>query len=201
MPPCGSTQRGDGRIPVFLDPKTNPLKGRQVEDLVHDVLAGRRVELPPDVVRFMLRRGGFLLLIDSLDEIDEQSRDDGLQPFLVRDADNWCVFAAQQPLLARAQVRLARVLVFTPARARAYLRKRLGEDMWDRLPEAAQTIAKVPKDLDLIADLLRSGQPEAIPTDRAGLYRHCSNATVSWGAGPKHSTTALARSMPLLSGC
>lgn len=159
------------RLPVLLDLRTSPLaSGRHLEDLIRDQVTGGGVELPDDVLDFIIRKGGLLLLVDSLNEIDEATLKPELHAFLTRDAGNWIVLASQDDFLQRDDVQIDALRSFTPAQARRYLARVTGHNVWNRLPAEARALAKTPKDLEIVADILKRLSPEAVPTRRAALY-------------------------------
>jgi streptogramin lyase len=162
----------DRRLPVLLNLRRSPSTGDRIEELVRDVMRGGGVELPDDVMRFLIEKGGLLLLLDSANEVSGDSLRDALDEFLTRDANNWVIVASQQDLLRRPDVALSYLRSFTPQLARAALAKlRREEDVWDRLPQAAQRLALNPKDLEVLARVLEAVAPEDVPIRRAALYR------------------------------
>lgn len=162
-----------GELPLLMDLRTQPLAGRRMEDLIADELKGHGLkDMPEEVLRFWLRKGGFLLLIDSLNEVDSKVIKSELQAFLNRDFHNRIVMASQLDLLKRRDVQVFHLAEVSTAQARDYLREVVGADLWERLPGEVQGLARNPQDLTLLGEVLKDTAPEEVPTNRAELYRN-----------------------------
>jgi hypothetical protein len=175
--------RGSARLPLFLDLRTHPLAGGSLEGLIHEALRSGKVELPPAVIDFLIGKGGFLLLVDSLNEIPEQQVRDAFHPFLNRDANNEILIASQIDVLERPDLPVYLLAEVTSEQARAFLREAVGNDVWDELPESARVLARNPQDLALLAVIIHNLGPSKVPTRRAALYREMlnqDNAMVDW---------------------
>lgn len=170
----------DARVPVLLDLRTHPIAGREVEDLIRDALrggGGRRlrsggVEVPDSVLDHLVRKGGFILLIDSLNELPGREEVQSLHPFFNRDASNYTVIASQADLLERRDFVVHGLSEVTEEQARSYLSEAVGWDAWEALPEEAKALTPNPQDLELLGEVLRAiGPDRPLPSRRAGLYR------------------------------
>jgi hypothetical protein len=65
-------QRGERVLaPVLIDLRTHVLSGRKIQDLVRDALRGAGVELADGDLDFLIGKGGFLILVDSLNELPD----------------------------------------------------------------------------------------------------------------------------------
>ena len=65
-------QRGEHvPAPMLIDLRTHVLRGRNVQDLVRDALRGAGVELADGDIDFLISKGGFLILADSLNELPD----------------------------------------------------------------------------------------------------------------------------------
>jgi hypothetical protein len=60
-------------LPVLIDLRTHVLSGRAVKDLIRDTLRGGGVELADGDIDFLIGKGGFLILVDSLNELPNQA--------------------------------------------------------------------------------------------------------------------------------
>jgi ligand-binding sensor domain-containing protein len=160
-----------GELPLLIDLRTHPLAGRQVEDIIADELKGHGLELPDETLRFWLKKGGFLILVDSLNEVDSKVIKNELQAFLNRDFHNRIVMASQLDLLERRDVQVFQLAEVNGEQARQYLREVLGIDLWERLAPEVHTLARNPQDLSLLGEVLQVAAPEDVPTKRAELYR------------------------------
>jgi ligand-binding sensor domain-containing protein len=159
-----------GELPLLIDLRTQPLGGRQLEDVIADELKGHGVELPDDMLRFWLKKGGFLLLVDSLNEVDSKVIKNDLQAFLNRDFHNRIIMASQLDNLERRDVQVLQLAEVSGEQARKYLEEVLGRDLWERLPVEVQGLARNPQDLTLLGGVLQAAPPEEVPTHRAELY-------------------------------
>jgi hypothetical protein len=56
---------------VLIDLRTHVLSGRKVQDLVRDALHGAGVKLTDGDLDFLIGKGGFLILVDSLNELPD----------------------------------------------------------------------------------------------------------------------------------
>src|SRR5208282_5571918 len=84
-------------LPVAIDLRTHVLTGRAVQDLVLDALRGGGVELSDPDLSFLIGKGGFLILVDSLNELPADAQP--LHTFFHRDAYNRTLVASQLDLL------------------------------------------------------------------------------------------------------
>ncbi len=69
---------------MLLDLRASLPESSSVISLVRNVLRGGSVEIPDDVIEFMLRRGSFLLLVDSVNEARIDDVKKTFQPFLTQ---------------------------------------------------------------------------------------------------------------------
>jgi hypothetical protein len=160
------------KLPLLLDLRTAPLVEGGIEALLRGALQGAGVELPTDALDFLIRKGRFLLLLDSLNEVpDVTALKNALHTFLQRDAHNWILVASQLDLLERQDMGVYYLQEVTEKEASTYLSKVTGEDLWDRLPPEAQLLARNPQDLALLGEILSHMRPDTLPTRRADLYR------------------------------
>ena len=129
------------------------------------------MELPDDVLEFFFRKGGFLLLIDSLNEIPDDDAKKAFGPFLTSFTRNRVLFASQTDVLRRPSTAVFRLMEITDEQARYYLIRTTGNDVWDRLPTEARQFGRNPQNLALLAEILTEVAPEKVPVRRADLYR------------------------------
>lgn len=157
--------------PILIDLRTHVLSGRSVSDLVRDALRGAGVELSDADLEFLIRKGGFLILIDSLNELSNLADARLFHTFFNQDAYNRVIIASQQDLIGRDDIHLFNLAEVTPEQAATYLAKATGRDLYSSLPAEAQILARNPQDLVLLAEVARALGTAPIPTRRAELYR------------------------------
>jgi len=158
-------------LPILIDLRTSPVASRSVEQLLRDALKGGQVELPDDQLDFLIAKGGFLLLIDSVNEAPAQAVAAAFHPFLNRDTDNAVIMASQVDVLERADMPAFNLAEVTPELARQHLAKAVGRDIWDALSPDAQALTRNPQDLTLLIEVVKALGPAKVPTHRAELYR------------------------------
>ena len=120
---------------------------------------------------FLFQKGGFLFLIDALNEVSQDSVKQMFFPLLSGNARNRILFASQSDVLQRPQTRVCTLNATSPTQAKQYLEKCLGHDVWDDLPIEARRLAESPQNLALLAEVLISTDPKQVPVHRADLYR------------------------------
>jgi ligand-binding sensor domain-containing protein len=170
-------------LPLLIDLRTHPLAGRQMEDLIVDELKGHELrDLPEDMLKFWTRKGGLLLLVDSLNEVGSKVIKNEFQAYLNRDRHNRIVMASQLDLLERRETHVFRLAEVDAAQARQYLKEVTGRDLWDQLPLEVQGLARNPQNLRLLGEM-RIERPQDVPKNRAALYAHLlsqDTALSSW---------------------
>ncbi|HJT15524.1 MAG TPA: hypothetical protein VJ790_23075, partial [Dongiaceae bacterium] len=158
-------------LPILIDLRTSPVASRTVEQLVHDALKGGQVELPDDQLDFLIAKGGFLLLIDSVNEAPSEAVAAAFHPFLNRDTDNAVIMASQVDVLERADLPAFNLAEVSPELAKEHLLKAVGRDIWEDLSLDAQALTRNPQDLTLLIEVVKALGPARVPTHRAELYR------------------------------
>src|SRR5208283_5022328 len=101
-------------LPVAIDLRTHVLTGRAVQDLVLDALRGGGVELSDSDLGFLIAKGGFLILVDSLNELPDQADAQLFHTFFNRDAHNRTLIASQLDLIRRDDMRIFNLAEVTP---------------------------------------------------------------------------------------
>jgi hypothetical protein len=157
-------------LPVLIDLRINVLTGRAVQDLVLDALRGGGVELSDSDLNSLIDKGGFLILVDSLNELPNPADARLFHTFFNRDAHNRSLIATQVDLIRRDDVSIFNLAEVTPEQAAKYLEEATGSDVYPNLPPEAQALARNPQDLALLADVVRSLGAANIPIHRAELY-------------------------------
>ena len=160
---------GTVSLPVLLDAPTHLGRKGDLADALKDALRrDGKVELPDDALDFLIRKGGFLILVDGLNELPGAA--DALKPFLNRDAGNAVLMASQMDIRRRQDVAAFTMVEVSPKRAAAYLDAVVGRGTWDALPPGLRTLTRNPQDLSLIAEVGRRLGPKNLPSRRADLY-------------------------------
>lgn len=178
-----NVKKKERNLPILIDLRTHPIAGRTLEDVICDVLRGYRVELSDDVIKFLIKKGGFLVLVDSLNEINPSILKNEFQSFLNRNANNKVLMASQLNFLKRRDTQMYNMAELNAQQAREYLCTVLSSDPWERLPAEVQALGRNPQDLALISEVLLALPPEEVPTHRADLYRellHRDAALIAW---------------------
>jgi hypothetical protein len=85
--------------PVLIDLRTHVLSGRPVQNLVRDSLHGAGVELTDADLDFLIGKGGFLILIDSLNELPDPADARLFHTFFNQDAGNFALVVSQVDLI------------------------------------------------------------------------------------------------------
>jgi len=176
---CGTSKQFlEGKtdfLPVLIDLGSHPPGDKDFSRLILNELRGADVELPDDTLLFFLEKGGFLVLIDSLNEVhNETALAQMLHTFLNRDARNRIILASQTDPLERNDILLYKLSEVTGEQAKEHLvavDALSSKDQWDDLPAEAKEMASNPQDLDLLSTILQHTKPELAPTHRADLYR------------------------------
>jgi ligand-binding sensor domain-containing protein len=161
----------DVPVPLLIDLRTHVLAGRSVLDLVRDALRGAGVELGGEDLDFLVRKGGFLILVDSLNELPNLADAQLFHTFFNQDAYNQVLIASQLDLIRRDDVHVFNLAEVSPEQAAKYLADATGRDLYPGLPSEAQMLARNPQDLALLAEVARALGTAPIPTRRAELYR------------------------------
>jgi len=165
-------QRGERvPVPLLIDLRTNVLTDRTVQDLVRDALRGAGVELENGVLDFLIGKGGFLILVDSLNELPKPDDARRFHTFFSQDANNFVLIASQVDLLRRQDTPVFNLAEVTPEQAASYLADAIGRDLYADLPPEAQALARNPQDLALLAEVAKALGTARVPTRRAELYR------------------------------
>jgi hypothetical protein len=160
-------------VPVLIDLRTNVLSGRKVQDLVRDKLHGAGVELADEDLDFLIGKGGFLILIDSLNERPNSA--DALHTFFNQDACNFVLVASQVDLIRRQDTPLFNLAELTAEQVASYLADATGHDIYSELPPEAQALARNPQDLAELAKVAKALGTARVPTHRAELYQEILN--------------------------
>lgn len=158
-------------MPLLINMRTDWSKGQTISSTIKSVVSGEGVELPLDVVEFFVAKGGFLILIDSLNEVDTASGGEVLNTFLTSNSRNRVLIASQIDTLQRAQTRVLAIDVIGEGEARKYVASRVGTDIWELLPEEAKKLAENPQNLEMLCEALTATNCSEIPLRRADLYR------------------------------
>lgn len=162
----------ESKIPLFLSLSHGAAATGGIEARIRNTLTRGGVDLPEDVVRAMIDKGNFFLLMDGLDDVhDPNTLRTDLHAFLDQDTRNWVLMVGQEELLERADITRVHLLDVTLAQARTYLQDVIAADLWEHLPIATQMLTRKPQDLAVLGDILPSLRPEDLPTRRVDLYR------------------------------
>jgi len=146
-----------------------------VQNLVRDSLHGAGVELTDADLDFLIGKGGFLSLIDSLNELPDPADARLFHTFFNQDAGNFALVVSQVDLIRRQDTPLFNLAEVAPEQAANYLAEVVGRDVFTELPSEAQVLARNPQDLALLAEVAKALGTACVPTHRAELYREILN--------------------------
>jgi hypothetical protein len=158
-------------LPILINLRTDWAIGQSICTTIKNIVSGSGVELPLDVMEFLLAKGGFLILFDSLNEVESASAKGVLNPFLTSNSGNRVLFASQIDSLQRPQTRVIGLDIVTEGEARKYMAAKVGPDMWDLLPPETKNLAQNPQNLELLCETLVATNHSQVPVHRADLYR------------------------------
>lgn len=158
-------------VPLFLNLRTDWVAGLSITDMVANALRGVGVELSSDVIAFMVGKGNFLLLVDSLNEVDSAGSRSTLLPFLASNGAARILIASQRDSIEQTHLKICRLSIVSADQAREYIFSTTGKDLWPQLPKEAQRLAENPQNLMLLTETLNSGFTDDMPLHRADLYR------------------------------
>jgi hypothetical protein len=162
--------------PVLIDLRTHALSGdRNVQDLIRDSLRGAGVELADPDIDFLIGKGGFLILVDSLNELPDPGDARVFHTFFNQDARNFVLVASQVDLIRRPDMPTFNLAEVTPQQASSYLAEAAGRDIYAELPQEAQLLARNPQDLALLAEVAITLGTARVPIHRAELYAEILN--------------------------
>lgn len=156
-------------IPILLDLRTHATPAHDIAVLVIDAIKRAGVELPDRVLARLLDRGGFLVLIDALDDLEDARAGAALHAYLSRNSRNLVLIASRRDLVRRNDLTCYRIADVPAARAQRYLQASLGEDLFEQLPTETRALTGLPQDLALLAPFI-AGNDGLLPTRRAELY-------------------------------
>src|ERR1700730_3458363 len=139
------------------------------------MLRGASVELADTDLDFLISKGGFLILVDSLNELPDPADARLFHTFFNQDAGNLVLVASQVDLIRRQDTPLFNLGEVTPEQAASYLAESVGRDVYSELPQEAQALARNPQDLALLAEFATALGAARVPTHRAELYREILN--------------------------
>ena len=157
------------QIPVLLNAPIHLPGAESLSEAIK--LALRRegnLELPDSALDYLLRKGGFLVLIDSLNEYPDARQK--IVDFINADPNNYLLVASQTDLLRHPDVKQYRLRQVTDSQAREYVDARVGTGTWVKLSDPMKALAHNPKDLNLIVDVILNLGTDKLPTRRAALY-------------------------------
>ena len=159
-------------IPVFIP--LGRYQGQRVEDMVGAQLDSYGGLKDKQIVSWYVNQGGFLYLIDGLNEVDEATRNN-VNRFIDegRRKNEFCV-SSQESYPGFAWITEVRLAYLSPDNIRKIIRARLS----DR--KASETLAqfsqrtfaeyKLPQDVEFLLQTLSDSNSSAVPQSKAELY-------------------------------
>jgi hypothetical protein len=159
-----------GVVPIFLP--LSRYKGESVEKMFYAQLANYGRLTDEVLVNRCLLQGGFLIFIDSLNEIDEAQRNQ-VNSFVDQhwNANYLCV-SSQEGYPEFTGLEKAELEPLEPAKIREFLQLRLGPEEADSvIREFTEELYKeyrIPQDLEFVIELKKQGRP--LPLTKQALY-------------------------------
>ncbi len=172
---CGdslSSTIRDCRWPVLL--RLNSLEGAtvdEVERLFIRELARNGEIKDPDLSKLFLKDGGFLLLLDGLNEVDQQKQRGVVEFARLNSPHNLICIASQTPYAEDKELSTIPMPEFTDEKIREFIRHRLGDKtsaLLARLSDATFQLYRNPMELELALELVGSG--DCLPDSKLELY-------------------------------
>lgn len=158
-----------GAIPVFL-----PLQryhGLPLEKIFHARLERFGLITDEKLSIFLLKQGGFLVLIDGLNEVDEAARR-LVNPFIDTYGNaNYICVSSQEAYSEFTWIDRVNMSPLGEVQIRDVLRGRLGSQAEITIREfdqATYELYGIPQDLDFVIEILKQGKP--LPLSRSELY-------------------------------
>ncbi len=183
-------RRDGGRLPILLSAVHNLNDGTALAEAAKQALRrDGNVELPDRILDHLIAKGGFILLIDGLNEAPEAVS--MVSQFANVDASNHLIVASQSDLLRRDDMVPYRLSEVSQPLAKEYIQDRCGHGVWERLPQKIVALARNPMDLDLIAEVLDGLGVDNFPTQRSALYAARFNADTAFAEWVETADTRL----------
>jgi hypothetical protein len=173
-------------VPVFVP--LSRYRGQPPDDMVHSQLRKFGLVTDPEIARVMVESGGFLILLDGLNEVERTTRDN-IRSFVdAYSGRGSCLFVvtSQDDDVELGAVRLD-VPLLDKKGIEKILRSRLSADLAkdaiDHLDDRACQLLQLPQDLDLVIDLFDRLKAVKIPVSRRELYdRVFDGVRAKWSA-------------------
>lgn len=157
-------------IPLFLP--IARYQGETLEMMIHAQLANYGRLTDKELTAWFIQQGGFLILIDGLNEVDETMRHK-INTFVDQNWKANCLCISSQDSYPEFQgIEKEEVISLGPEHVNEILRRRLGVDRADQIIRElnAKTYDeyRVPQDLEFAIDLLKTGT--SLPLSKHSLY-------------------------------
>ncbi|MDX6404654.1 MAG: branched-chain amino acid transport system substrate-binding protein [Blastocatellia bacterium] len=176
-------------IPLLIDLRRHPIQDHgDFTDMIVDDLMGSGVELSKEVLDFLLDKGNFLILIDSLSEVDSAALVKLMMPFLNRRRNVLVALAIQVDPFNRRDTKIYELDEIKPEQAREYITKAIGRDLWKDLSPAIRSLTANPQDLAVLCQVLKSADPAMLQQARAELYRALLHSDSTLGEWARNSS-------------
>lgn len=158
-------------LPIFL-----PLvrcRGSQPEAMLQNQLYRYGLLDGEEIINGFLERGGFLFFFDGLNEIDDDTRNK-VNTFIERYSNSNYFFLSSQEDFPEFLAERVQMKSLEKEKVEEILRKRLPQEQSEvaieSITDVAYEIYKIPQDLEMAIELLKSSSCEHLPQTRKLLY-------------------------------
>jgi ligand-binding sensor domain-containing protein len=159
-------------IPVFV-----PIvryRGQKTEDMIAAQLSSYGRLTDKQLALWYVQQGGFVILLDGLNEIDETTRSDVARFMDENRRRNYCCVSSQEAYPAFAWVKEARLPYLNRDIIDKLLRAHLGEDLAVLITlqfnEETYRLYKLPQDLEFLVQLVSGKSDRQVPQSKSELY-------------------------------
>jgi hypothetical protein len=164
-----------GTLPKGLIPVLIPLaiyQGESPENMFHAQLASLGQFTDKDITSYFLQQGGFLILLDGLNEVDKVTRDSVNRFIDVYGRANYFCVSSQQPHLEFNRLKGFEMTSLNKEKIDEIITNWLDDDpackVMEQFNENTYRIYKIPQDLALAIAIVEKGG--ALPQSREELY-------------------------------
>jgi hypothetical protein len=194
-----------GVVPVYIP--LGVYQQQDPEEMFHAQLASYGQLTDKELSAWFLRQGGFVIFVDGLNEVRDQSQRDKINTFVRnhRLSNLFCI-SSQQSYPEFSWVQRLEMSDLSPEKLKDLLAKRLGMDRTDQVlskfTKTTYETYRIPQDLELAIEFLEQDSDRAFPRTRRELYETILDPmTQSWADSgrPEYPDLLFARAFARLS--
>jgi len=171
-------QQPVNKIPLFINLKYVSLDQDDFANVIVSQFANRGdIALSDEMLRYLLDQGGFLILIDSLNEKPQATVKEHVNRFLnAKHVNNTVVLCSQFDFLERDDLQLVNLAHVTHRQARDYFKIEFnaenGDNPWDKLPIESKKLAENPFNLTLLVQWLKKRRLHSDTSENSVLNQY-----------------------------